>query len=157
MLSTLQWDGKLSIPNALRLAHDGVSAELVRATMASGPIGKEAKLLAQLCLPHFEWEERTIFPVLGLLPDLARGNLHPEMVKVLPLIAEFSARKDELDTQHRLILSAIEAFLRTALREKDREFTEFAYNLRVHELIEDELIFPMVIVIGEYVRDQLVY
>ena len=152
MISLLQWDGKLTIPDALRLAHDEVSAELVRATMERGPIAHAAMRVAKLCLPHFEWEERIIFPALVILPDLARGNLRAEMVNVLPTIVEFSARQDEFDNQHRSIHSAIQALQRAAEREKNREFAEFAHNLKIHERIEDEVLFPMVLLIGKYLR-----
>jgi hypothetical protein len=152
MISILPWNGKLSIPEALRLAHDDVSAELVRATMERGPIAHAAMRVAKLCLPHFEREERMVFPALGILPDLARGNLRPEMLDVLPMIGEFSARQQEFDDQHRSIHSAIAALQQAAQREKNREFVEVAYNLTVHERIEDEVLFPMVLLIGKYLR-----
>jgi hypothetical protein len=154
MISVFQRHARFNIPNVLRRGHDDVRAELVRATMEPGPITAAANRLAKLCLPHFEWEEKTVFPALGLLPDLAQGHVRPEMLKVLPMIAEFSASQDALDTQHRSILSAIDALLQAAHREKNGDFAEFAYKLRVHEWVEDEVIFPMVIVIGKYLRER---
>ncbi len=155
MNSNSQWYGNLNIPDALRLAHDEARAELVRATTEGGRIAEAAKRLAQLCLPHFEWEEKTVFPILGLLPELTRGDVRPGMVEVLPMIADFSARQDALGNQHQLILSAVETLLLAAHREKKREFAEFAYNLRVHERIEDEVTYPTVLLIGQYLRQSL--
>lgn len=150
-----QWYGNLNIPDALRLAHDDARAELVRATTEDGPIADAARRLAQICLPHFEWEEETVFPVLGLLPDLTRGEVRQDMVEVLPMIAEFGARHDAADNQHQSILSAVRTLLQAANREKNREFAEFAYNLRVHERIEDEVTYPTVLLIGKYLRQSL--
>jgi len=155
MSSIFNWNGKLTVPNALRLGHDEARAELVRATMEGGRIAKAGKRVAQLCLPHFEHEEKSVFPVLALLPDLERGNVRPEMMDVMPLISDFRAKHDALDHHHQLIVSAIEELLQAAHKEKSREFAEFAYILRFHERIEDEVIYPTVVLIGKYLQEKL--
>ena len=146
---------KLTVPEALRRGHDEARAELVRATMEGGQIAKAAKRVAQLCLPHFEHEEKSVFPVLALLPYLQRGEVQPEMMDVMPLISDFTAKHDALDDHHQSIRSAIEALLQAARKEKNRVFTEFANNLRVHERVEDEVIYPTVLLIGKYLQEKL--
>lgn len=138
----------------MRLGHDEARADLVRAMMEGGPIARAAKRVAQLCLPHFEREEKSVFPVLALLPDLTHGILRPEMMDVMPLVSDFRARHAALNEHHQSILSAIEALLQIAHREKNSQFAEFAFNLRVHERIEDEVIYPTVILIGDYLREK---
>lgn len=159
MNSIFSWNGKLklSVPKGLRSGHDEARAEFARAMMEGGPIAKAATRAAELCLPHFEEEEKTVFPVLALLPYLARENVRPEMMDVMPLISEFSARRDALNDHHRSILAAIEALLQAAQTEHNREFAEFAYNLRVHDRIEVEVIYPTVILIGNYLREKLAH
>lgn len=155
MGSIFKWNGELGVPNALLLSHDEARAEFVRTAMEGGRIAKAGKRVAQLCLPHFELEEKGIFPVLALLPHLERGDLRPEMMDIMPLIHDFRAKHDALAGHHQLIASAIEDLLQAAQREKNREFTEFAYNLRVHEMIEDEVIYPTVVLIGKYLQEKL--
>jgi hypothetical protein len=154
MSSILRWNGKLDAPAALLRGHDEARAELVRATMQGGRIAQAAKHVAELCLPHFEHEEKSVFPVLALLPHLERGNLQPEMMDVMPLIFDFRAKHDALDDHHQLILAAIEELLQAAHKEKNREFAEFAYNMRVHERIEDEVIYPTIVLIGKYLQEK---
>ena len=156
MGSIFNWNGKLKLatPAALLQGHDEARAELARASMQGGPIAKAAKRVAQLCLPHFEHEEKSVFPVLAMLPYLAPENLRPEMMDVLPLITEFKARHHELDGHHESILAAIEAFHQTAHKEKNREFFDFASSLRVHENLEEEVIYPTVVLIGDYLRER---
>jgi hemerythrin superfamily protein len=149
------WNGKLSAPKALLRGHDEARAELVRATMEGGRIAKAGRRVAQLCLPHFEHEEKSVFPVLALLPYLEQGNLRPEMMDVMPLIHDFRAKHDAINDHHQLIVSAVEELLQAAHKEKNREFAEFAYTLRVHERIEDEVIYPTVILIGNYLQEKL--
>ena len=155
MSSIISWNGKLHAPDALLRVHDEARAELVRAIMEGGRIAKAAKRVAQLCLPHFEHEEKSVFPVLALLPHLERGNLQPEMMDVMPLISDFRAKHDSLDDHHQLIVSAIEELLQAAYKEKNREIAEFAYNMRIHERIEDEVIYPTIALIGKYLQEKL--
>jgi hypothetical protein len=110
--------------------------------------------VARLCLPHFEYEEKTVFPILAPLPHLSPENLRPEMMHVLPLISEFRATHEALNNHHRSILGAVEALLQAAHNQENREFIDFAYNLRDHESIEDEVIYPAVILIGDYLREK---
>ena len=154
MSSTLGWNGKLSVPDALLRGHDEARSELVRATMEGGRIARAAKRVAELCLPHFEHEERCIFPVLALLPHLGRGILQPEMMDVIPLISNFSARHDALNEHHQSILAAIDELLQAAHKEQNSEFVEFAYTMKVHEKVEDEVIYPAVALIGRYLKDK---
>lgn len=140
----------LTVPDALLRAHDEVRGELVRASLEDGPIAIATKRLAPLCLSHFEYEEKTVFPVLALLPYLEQGDLRPEMMDVLQLIGDFHANRDALRREHQLMVSAIEELRRAAHNEKNREYAEFAYCLRAHERIEEEVIFPAVVLIGKY-------
>jgi hypothetical protein len=150
-----KWNGKLRVPKALLHGHDEARAELVRATMEGGRVAKAGKRLAELCLPHFEHEEETVFPVLALLPYVEQGNLRPEMLDVMPLIHKFRAKHDAINDHHQLIVSAIENLLKAAHKEMNREVAEFAHSMRVHERIEDEVIYPTVVLIGKYLQEKL--
>lgn len=155
MYSKFQGQGIFKIPEALRLGHNEVRAELVRATSMPGRIGEAAGRVAGLCLPHFEREEEAVFPVFGVLRDVASGNVRPEMAEVLPLVSAFSARHDALSAQHQSIESAIHALLLAAYKEDNRELVEFVYGLRMHERLEEEVIYPTVLLIGKYVQERL--
>ena len=150
-----EWQSIFRMPEALRLGHDQVRAELVRATTTPGRIGEAAGRVAGLCLPHFEREEELVFPVFGLLPELASGKMRPEMAEVLPLVSAFSAWHDALSKQHQAIASSIHALLLAAHKEKNREIAEYAYCLRVHERLEEDVIYPTVLLIGRYVQARL--
>ena len=51
-------------------------------------------------------------------------------------------------------MSAIEDLLQAAYKEKNREIAEFAYNMRIHERVEDEVIYPTVVLIGTYLQEK---
>jgi hemerythrin superfamily protein len=154
MGSIINWNGKLNVPKALQRDHDDARAEFVRATTEGGRIAKAGRRVAQLCLPHFEHEEKKVFPVLALLPYLAPENLQPEMMDVMPLISELRAKQDAIADHHQEILAAIDELMLAARKQNNREFAEFAHNLKNHEDIETELIYPTVLVIGNYLQDR---
>jgi hemerythrin superfamily protein len=149
------WNGKLNVPDALLRGHDEARAVFVRATMEGGRIATAARRVAQLCLSHFEHEENGVFPVLALLPDLRQGDVRPEMMEVMPLITAFKSKHAAVDSHHHLIMSAIEVFVQAARKEKNREFVRLAHHLSAHERIEDEVIFPTVVLIGKYLQEKL--
>jgi hypothetical protein len=144
--------GNFLLPKALRLAHDNLRAQLVMMIIGGGPIMVAAKRLAELCLPHFEWEEKNILPLLTLLPDLLLGKLRPEMARVMPLLEEFNMRQAEFDSDHVLILSAIELLGRVAVRMQNADCIELARTMRIHESVEEKVVFPMVMSIGTHLR-----
>jgi hypothetical protein len=155
MDSRINWDGNQKLLNALRLAHDEARAAFGRAKTEEGPIAHAAKRAAQLYLPHFEREEKALFPVLELVPELAQGHVRLEMAKLLPPISQFGVRHDPLKIEHQWILSAVDDLLRTAHMEKNKELVDIAHTLKEHERIEDEVAYPAAMMIGNYLRKML--
>jgi len=150
MRAVFRLKGQSDIPEALMLDHDEARAVLACATAEPGPIGKAAMRVSRLCLPHFEQEERIVFPVFGLLQDLAVDDVRPEMADVLPLIYEYHVGRAR--RAHRSIDAAIEELLQTARAEECPQFAEFARKLQIHERVEDEVVYPVVTLIGRYLR-----
>jgi hemerythrin superfamily protein len=147
--------GLFKIPDALNLGHDEVRAELVRATLIPGRIGEAAGRVACLCLPHFEQEEEVVFPVFGVLRELASGTVRAEMAEILPLVSDFHSWRNSLGNQHESIAPALHELMLAAYNEDNREIVEFTYSLRMHERLEEEVIFPTVFLIGNYVQQKL--
>ena len=148
-----EFQRKFAIPQALKVDHEELRAALVCATAEPGPIGRAAMRLAQVCLPHFEQEEHIVFPIFGLLDELAAGDIRLEMADLLPLIYAFHT--GHLSKEHQSIDAAIEALLHAARAEDCAHIVEFASKLQVHEQVEDAVIYPAVAVIGKYLRHRL--
>ena len=153
MKPEFQRNGKFDISEAFRLDHDELRAILASATAEPGPVGKAAKRVARVCLTHFEEEEKALFPVFGVLRDLASGDVRPEMAEVLPLISDISA--GQLGKQHQALEAAIEALLQSASADESGKLADFANKLQVHERIEAELLYPAAVLVGKYLRENL--
>jgi hemerythrin superfamily protein len=155
MNSHLLTCGKFEIPDALTLDHEELRTELIKAAIEPGRIGIAAKRVAHFYLPHFAREEQMIFSAFGLLQDLAAERVLPDMAPVAPMIALFSAQHRVLLDPHQSINAAVEELLQEARKEKKTEIADLVYKLRNHEKIEDEVMYPTVLLIGRSVRDAL--
>ena len=96
-----------------------------------------------------------MFPALGLLRELVAGEVAPEMAGVLSLISRFKAGLGALRAEHSRIRYAIDALLDAARKEGNGEYAQFAYRSMVHQMIEEEVIYPAVLLIGEHIRQKL--
>lgn len=153
MKAEYQSQGRSGIPEALRVEHAQIRSVLAGLVADPGPIGAAALHLARLCLPHFEQEESLVFPVFGLLRELATGEVRAEMADLLPLVSEFQAR--HMGREHQMIAASIQALQQAARAEACAQVIEFVDRLQVHERIEDELIYPSVVLVGKYLRAAL--
>jgi hypothetical protein len=145
----------MEVPVALKLDHDELRADLEKASKESGPIGAAARELASVALPHMAREEKTAFPALGLLSELASGDVGPEMAAVLPLIAEFVSGHNAFLADHQRIAYRLQMLLEAARKEGSDRFSQLAYKGMVHERIEEAVIYPTIVLIGKYIRQQL--
>ena len=123
--------------------------------MEPGLVGEAASRVAQLCLQHFDVEERSVFPAFALIHEVILANLHPEKVRILPLIEQFNRAHDVLARQHKAMVEAVEALWEAAYEDGNTEVAEFARRLRKHERLESEVLYPAVLMIGKFLQEIL--
>lgn len=146
---------EFKIPQPLKLEHEELHAELVRATQASGKIGETAKVVAKLLHPHFENEEEYALPPLGLLVLLAGGKITPGMSEVLKMTDRLKAELPRMVEEHKAIVAALKVLTKAAKEENKMDYARFAEKLMLHAQTEEEVLYPASILIGEYVRQTL--
>ena len=139
-----------NVAETLRIEHNAIRAALVSASAEPGPIGKAAKRAARRCRAHFEQEERIVFPLFGLLNRLASDDLHPDMADLQSQFSEFCAA--QLGTQQQTFDAAIEALLQLARTDEGGKFVALVDLLERHERLENEVVYPTVILMGKYLH-----
>lgn len=144
---------KLEIPDALTLDHAELRTELMKATSEPGRLGAVAKSVARHYLPHFRKEEAMIFSAFEMLEDLAAERVQLEMAPVEQMIGQFNARHHAVLGDHHSINTAVEDLLLEARKAKNMEIVSLVRNLRHHEKIEDEVMYPTVLMFGQSVRN----
>jgi iron-sulfur cluster repair protein YtfE (RIC family) len=140
------------IPHALKVEHEELHAELVRATTAGGRIEEAARAVAKLLHPHFVKEEAYALPPLGLLARVAAGDLSPALADILPMTERLKTELRDMLDEHRAIVAALERLAEVAVQEGKPEYARFAEKLKLHAQTEEEVLYPAAIVLGEYVK-----
>lgn len=143
------------VPQTVKLEHEELWAELAKAARVKGEIGDAAEAVAKLLHLHFQKEEEYAFPPLGLLPVLAEGQLTSEMGAVLRMTDHLKARLHQMLEEHKAIVAAVKSFSEVAKREGKMRYVRFADRLMVHAMIEEAVLYPTSILIGEYIKLKL--
>ena len=146
---------KFEIPEALARDHEELRTELIKVAIEPGPLGIAAKKVAHLYLPHFVQEEQMIFSAFALLNDLEAGRVRLDSAPVEPMIALSGAGHRKLRNSAKSIDSAVEEMLQLARQENNAEVIALVRRLRNHEMLEDRMMYPTVLMICRSVREQL--
>ncbi|HET9903315.1 MAG TPA: hypothetical protein VFQ27_06395 [Xanthobacteraceae bacterium] len=143
------------IPKPMKVEHDALHADLVKATRAGGETGEAARAVAKVLHGHFLKEEEFALPPLGLLAALGRGEFEPAMAEVLALTDRLEAEMPTMLAEHKLIVVALERLIAAAKAENKPDVAAFAARLKLHAQAEEEVAYPATRLIGRYVKSRL--
>ena len=146
---------RIQIPRSLRLEHADLAQFLAAASGEPGRLGEELRRVARLLEPHSRKEEAFALPALGLLARLARGETHPGMAEALPHTDWLKNNLQRLVEEHHMILAAAEELLGVARVEKRADLAGFAERLINHVRLEEDVLYPAAVLVGEYLRLRL--
>ena len=142
----------IAIPESLKTEHEELHRELAAATKVSGAVGNAARAVAKLLHPHFVDEEAFALPPLGVLGAFVRGE---QVVEPAPLIAMAARLKAELPRmleEHRTITAALRKLEAAAVGVGDKVRQRLALKIIAHARIEEEVMYPAAILVGEYLK-----
>lgn len=143
------------IPSSLKEEHDELHLSLVKFTKLPGKTGAAAKELASVLHPHFVKEEKYALPILGLLPALAEGKASDEMKPAIAMADTLKQEFQQMISEHKDIVVAVEKLHKAAKAEKRTEVVRFTEELKLHAKTEEEILYPTAILIGEYLKLRL--
>ena len=146
---------KPKTPQSLKLEHEELHADLVRATKAGGRTGKAAKDVAKVLHDHFVKEEEFALPPIGLLAALVHGEVSEEMRGVLAMTERLKAELPDMLQEHKAVVAALKKLTAAAKAEKLPEHARFAEKLMLHAQTEEEVLYPAAILVGEYLKLKL--
>ncbi|MBX9792607.1 MAG: DUF2231 domain-containing protein [Pirellulales bacterium] len=141
---------ELKMPESLWLRHEAFRAQFARAIEDGGRVGEAARAIEKLGTTHFARAKDT-FPALGLLPLLAEGEVSPEMTAVSGIAEHLRAALPQIRQEHRNLTAGLKEIAKEARQEEKTEYVGFAERLIVHIQEEEEVLYPAVLLVGEYV------
>jgi hypothetical protein len=145
---------EFTIPQSLRAEHEELHAELMKATNEGGKVGEAARAVASVLHPHFLKEEEYALPPLGLLSTLAKGTATTDMEPALKMTSRLRDDLGQMLEEHKAIVAQLENLTAASKKEKMPAYVRFAEKLVLHARMEEEVLYPAAILIGEYLRLQ---
>jgi hypothetical protein len=146
---------KLDVPDVLKREHSKLLLDLRTAAIGSGPVAEAAGHLLGLMLEHLRREEEYAFRLLGLLPHLVDGTVGEEMAAALPATDRLRTELYRLRQDHIAIVGAIGRLTEADRKEGRGEHARLADELLEHARVEEAILYPAALIIGEYVRLRL--
>ncbi len=142
----------LKTPQSISTEHEELHAELAKAIKAGGDTGKAAKGVDCVLYPHFLKEEEYALPPLGLLPVLASDATLPEAAAAVEMAGRLRFELGQMLQEHKEIALALDVLAEAAKKEDNLEFVRFVEKLTLHARMEEEVLYPASILIGEYLK-----
>lgn len=146
---------ELGSPESPKTGHRELRESLLEAERNGGQTGEAATAVMKVLFPHMLLEEEYAMPPLRLLRRLARGEVTPDMERILTKTETMKAELPRMLEEHKLIVAALRQFIRAATAEQHSEYAQFASKLIAHAQQEEEVLYPAAILVGEYVKLRL--
>jgi hypothetical protein len=146
---------RATMPESLKAEHEELRAELTQAMRVEGRVGEVARALASLLHLHFGKEDENVLLGLGLLQTVAQGEITPALQDAVAMADALKAELPEMLAEHRKIGEELERLRQAAVAEGRPRIAHFAEKVRRHARLEEEVLYPAAIVLGEYLRLRL--
>ncbi len=143
------------LPGILQTEHQELHDEIWKATKLGGETAARAMQVVKILLPHVLYEEEFGIPPLSVLPRLARGEISRDMAWVIPRAERLKAELPRMLHEHTLIVAALQDLLRASTKEGHPGYARFAQKLILHAQMEEEVLYPASILVGEYLKWKL--
>ena len=145
---------KPEVPSIILEDHHYFLDKLEQVTAYQDSTGYAARKLFEVMEYHFREEEEYVFPPLGILPLLAKGNFPEDSKEIILLTEKFRENSAVMLAEHQMITHLLGEMMLAAEKENHQELIGFDEELQKHAALEEELLFPMVLVIGEYLKQK---
>jgi hemerythrin superfamily protein len=142
-------------PDSMSSEHRDLHRELSAATKAGGHTADAAKDVMKVLFPHMLHEEEFAIPPLKLLPALARGEFDPDIQRILTITDTLKAQLPRMIDEHKLIVQALRKLLQAAMSEHHARYARLAQKMILHAQMEEEVLYPASILVGEYIKLRL--
>lgn len=146
---------KFEMPKPMKIEHDELHADLVKATNAGGQTAEAAKAVAKVLHNHFLKEQEYALPPLSLLVALAEGKFEKSMADVLKMTDRLEAELPTMLSEHKTIVVALNKLIDAATAENKPEVVHFAQKLMLHAQSEEQVAYPTALLVGRYVKSML--
>ena len=143
------------IPQSLQNEHAEDLEKLDMLSKRPGKVGEIARKAVVLFKRHEATEREFIMPPLTLLPILADGKVTPDMAWAVAMTDRVRAEREKVFQQHTEVTDILSQLVGAADAAHDEDAKEFAEAAAGDALNDVEILEPMVLVLGDYLKLKL--
>src|SRR5512135_957567 len=122
----------ITSPPSLKHEHEELHADLVAATRAGGKTGLAAQAVAEALHPHFVKEEEYAMPPLGLLVQIAKGEVPQDSGAVIAMTDKLKRDIGHMLHEHKAVVIQLHRLMEEARNERRNEYVHLAERLILH-------------------------
>lgn len=143
---------KLKVPKAIIHGHANIILELNEVFAIGGEIAQKAKQLKDSMVPHFKKEEEYALPPLGLLLAFTQEKWEINAEEAIKMADNLELRLAEMKHDHSHIADILNELKLLGEKEHNLVVKMFVKTLTLHIEMEDEVLYPATILIGNYLK-----
>lgn len=146
--------GGLAVPSAMKVEHQHLHHQLAAALASGGKTAEAAKAVEAALAPHFQEEEAYAMPPLGLLQNMARGQMptDEQAAAAIAMADKLRANYQQMLDEHQQVVAALHRLAEAAKEENKPSQAEFAQALTLHAQNEEQVLYPATLVLGDYLK-----
>lgn len=143
---------KLKVPKAIIHGHANLIIEMSEVIAIGGEIAEKAKQLRDTMVPHFKKEEEYALPPLGLLIAFSEQNWEINAQEAIKMAENLQLRMEEMKQDHTNIRATLNELKILGEREGNFIVKMLVRSLTLHMELEDEVLYPATLLIGNYLK-----
>lgn len=145
----------LATPQSLLREHQKLHDDFARAAHLPGAVGAAAERVGRILQSHVRKEEAYALPPLGMIADALKPTPGPDAREAAILADELQAHLADMLAEHRMIVGALEEFIAVARQSDNVEYADLALELIAHVRLEEEVLYPATLMLGQYLKMKL--
>jgi len=145
----------LATPQSLLREHQKLHDDFAKAAHLPGAAGAAAERVGRILQSHVRKEEAYALPPLGMIADALKPSPGPDAREAAILADELQSHLADMLAEHRMIVGALEEFIAVARQSDNIEFADLALALIAHIRLEEEVLYPATLMLGQYLKMKL--
>lgn len=142
------------VPSVILQDHRFFLEKLEKVSVYQDSTGVAARKLYEVMEYHFREEEEYVLPPLGILPELSSGRVPKNPEEILRLTDKFKKNEAVMLAEHQVITHYLQKMMLAAEKDGHRGLAGFQTELEKHAALEEQILFPTVLVIANYLKNR---
>ncbi|HEY3274952.1 MAG TPA: hypothetical protein VGJ92_14365 [Methanocella sp.] len=142
------------IPGPVKEEYEALYWKLNEAARVRGEVGQAAMTAFRRVQSHYLKDQEFALPPLKLLSTVAANNVNEEIDNIQTMCNRLKRNQSQLIAEDNQIIDELSRLADVAAREQKPDYHDFARRFIKFLELERDVLYPSVILIGEYVRAQ---